>query len=93
VYVRHSEGEWARHNIYVPFNGVWWYVPGGPVCVKNRNAAGFFHAQPFSMCIKTGPTPKEFSQLDTNVGSIGVNMGQHPSGTLSTPCGAVAPAI
>jgi hypothetical protein len=26
------------------------------------------------------------SQLDTNVGRIGVNIGQHPCGTLSTPC-------
>ena len=29
---------------------------------------------------------KTSSQLDTTVGSIGVNMGQHPCGTLSTPC-------
>jgi hypothetical protein len=26
------------------------------------------------------------SQLDTTVGSIGVNLGQHPCGMLSTPC-------
>ena len=29
------------------------------------------------------------SQLDTTVGSIGVNMGQHPSGMVSTPCRAL----
>jgi hypothetical protein len=27
-----------------------------------------------------------FSQLDTTVASIGINMGQKPCGTLSTPC-------
>ena len=31
-------------------------------------------------------TQRASSQLDTTVGSIGVNMGQHPCGTLSTPC-------
>ena len=31
-------------------------------------------------------TQRTSSQLDTTVGSIGVNMGQHPCGTLSTPC-------
>jgi hypothetical protein len=31
-------------------------------------------------------TQKTSSQLDTTVGSIGVNMGQHPCGTLLTPC-------
>jgi hypothetical protein len=30
-------------------------------------------------------TQRTSSQLDTTVGSIGVNMGQHPCGTLSTP--------
>ena len=31
-------------------------------------------------------TQRTSSQLDTTVGSIGVNMGQHPCGMLSTPC-------
>ena len=30
-------------------------------------------------------TPRTSSQLDITVGSIGVNMGQHPCGMLSTP--------
>jgi hypothetical protein len=30
-------------------------------------------------------TQRTSSQLDTTVGSIGVNMGQHSCGTLSTP--------
>ena len=31
-------------------------------------------------------TQRTSSQLDTTVGSTGVNMGQHPCGMLSTPC-------
>jgi predicted alpha/beta hydrolase len=31
-------------------------------------------------------TQRTCSQLDTTVGSIGVNMGQHPCGKLSTLC-------
>ena len=31
-------------------------------------------------------TQRTSSQFETTVGSIGVNMRQHPCGTLSTPC-------
>ena len=44
-----------------------------------------FHAQQFPVCIKNGPPPKGHP-ANLTVGSIGVNMGQHPCGTLSTPC-------
>ena len=36
-------------------------------------------------------TERTSSQLDTTVGSIGVNMGQHPFGRLLTPCRVHAP--
>uniref|UniRef100_A0A4W5RCI8 Syntaxin-binding protein 5-like n=1 Tax=Hucho hucho TaxID=62062 RepID=A0A4W5RCI8_9TELE len=42
---------------------------------------------------KLSTTQRTSSQLDTTVGSIGVNMGQHPCGTLSTPCRVHVPII
>ena len=45
-----------------------------------------FHAQQFPVCIKNGPPTIGHPANLTTVGSIGVNMGQHPCGTLSTPC-------
>jgi hypothetical protein len=45
-----------------------------------------FYAQQFLVCIKNGPPPKGHPANLTTMGSIGVNMGQHTSGTLSTPC-------
>jgi hypothetical protein len=41
-------------------------------------------AQQFPMCIKNRPPPKGQPENLTTVGSIGVNMGQNPCGTLST---------
>ena len=43
------------------------------------------HTQQFLMCIKNGPPPKGHP-ADMTVWSISVNMGQHPCGSLSTPC-------
>jgi hypothetical protein len=55
-------------------------VPGAPVCIKNCNAAGVFTLNRF-LCVSIMiHHPKDISQLDTTVGSIGVNMGQHPCG-------------
>jgi hypothetical protein len=34
----------------------------------------------------TTVSQRTFSQLDTTVGKIGVNTGQHPCGMLVTPC-------
>jgi hypothetical protein len=45
-----------------------------------------FHAQQFPVCIKNGTPPEGHPANLTTVGSIGVNMGQHPCGTFSTPC-------
>ena len=46
-----------------------------------------FHAQQFPVYIKNSPPPKGTSrQFDTTLGSIGVNMGQNPCGTLLPPC-------
>jgi hypothetical protein len=39
-----------------------------------------------SPCVSRMVHPRTFSQLDTTVGSTGVNMGQHPCGMLSTAC-------
>uniref|UniRef100_A0A4W5RST4 Syntaxin-binding protein 5-like n=1 Tax=Hucho hucho TaxID=62062 RepID=A0A4W5RST4_9TELE len=45
------------------------------------------------VCQELSTTQRTSSQLDTTVGSIGVNMGQHPCGTLSTPCRVHVPII
>ena len=65
-------------------------VPGAPVYVKNCNAAGFFMLNSFPCASRMVHQPKDISQLYTTVGSIGVNIGQHPCGTLSIPCGVHA---
>ena len=51
----------------------------------SRTAAllGFSHS---TVLREWSTTQKTSSQLDTTVGSIGVNMGQHLYGMLSTPC-------
>jgi hypothetical protein len=42
-----------------------------------------FQPQQFPVCIKNGNTTQKTSiQLDPTVGSIRVNMGQHPCGTI-----------
>ncbi|KAM9398399.1 uncharacterized protein ACWYII_031963 isoform 2-T7 [Salvelinus alpinus] len=44
-------------------------------------------------CTKNGTPPRGHpANFDTTVGSVGVNMSQHPCGTLSTPCRVPAPA-
>jgi hypothetical protein len=43
-----------------------------------------FYAQQFPVCQKWSTTQRTSSQLDTTVGSIGVNMDQHPCGTHDT---------
>jgi hypothetical protein len=37
-------------------------VPGTPLCVKNCNAAGFFHALQFPVCMENDP-PDNLTQL------------------------------
>ena len=46
-----------------------------------------FHSQQFPVCTMNYPPPKGHPANLTQLwGSIGVNMGQHHCGTLSTPC-------
>ena len=45
-----------------------------------------FSCLQFPVCIKNGPPSKGHPANLTTVGSIGVNMGQHPCWTHSTPC-------
>jgi hypothetical protein len=59
--------------------------------VSNWNAAGFFKLNSFPFLYQGWSTTQwTSSQLDTTVGCIGVNMGQHPCGTafdtLKSPC-------
>jgi hypothetical protein len=49
VCVCHSEGECARQH---------WSAIEEDECVKNCNAAGFFHTQQFPVCIKKSPPAK-----------------------------------
>jgi hypothetical protein len=46
----------------------------------------FLHSTASHVCQEWSTTQGRSSQLDTTLGSFGVNMGQHPCGTLSTPC-------
>jgi hypothetical protein len=50
---------------------------------------GFSHSTVSILYQEWSTTQRTSSQLDTIVRSIGVNMGQHPCGTLSTPCADV----
>ena len=58
---------------------------GAPVCVKNCNAAGLFHSQQYTVCIKNGPAPKGNSAnltqlweaLESTRASITVERFQH----------------
>jgi hypothetical protein len=63
-------------------------MPAAPVCVKSfsRSTVSFVY-QEWSTAQKIS------SQLDTTVGTIGVNMGQYPLEMLSTPCGVHAMGI
>ena len=61
-------------------------MPGAP--------AAFFHAQQFPVCIKNRPPPKgRPANLTQLWEAFGVNMGQHPCGTLLTPCKVYARRI
>jgi hypothetical protein len=61
-------------------------IAGAPVCVKNNNADyGFFTISSFPCASRMVHHPKDIRANLTTVGSIGVNMGQHHCGTLSTP--------
>ena len=79
MYVCHSEGEWARQDLGA-FE--WGMVVGARrtgLC-RELQRCWVFRAQEWSTTQRTS------NQLDTTVGSNGVNMGQHLCGMLSTPC-------
>ena len=61
MYVCHSEGEWAGKDLSAFELGMVVDARRAPVCVKNCNAAGFFHVQQFPMCIKNDLPPKGHS--------------------------------
>ena len=93
VYVCHWEGECARQNIEMSLIGVWYSSWRQVHQFVSRIATllGFSHSIVSSVYQEWSTTQRTSSQLDTNVGSIGVNMGQHPCGTISTPCRVLAP--
>ena len=60
-------------------------------CVKNCNPAAFFTLNSFLCVSRMVLHQRTSSHLETTVGSIGVNMGQHPFGMLLTPCKVHSP--
>ena len=78
MYVCHSEGEWARQDLSA----------SEQVMVVGARRTGVSFSRSTVSCVyqEWFTIQRRFSELDTTVGSIGVNMGQHPCGTLSTPC-------
>jgi hypothetical protein len=52
---------------------------------------GFSRSTVFNVYQECSTTQRTSNLLDTTVESIGVNMGQHPYGTLLTSCGVHAP--
>jgi hypothetical protein len=87
VYVCHSEGEWARYDLSAFEQGMVAGARRTALC-QVLQRCWVFHDQQFPVCITNGPPTKGYP---STVGSIGVNMGQHPCGTLSTPCRVLAP--
>jgi hypothetical protein len=89
VYVCHLDGEWAVQSSFELGMAV------GARCislsVKNCNAV-FLRSTVSSVYEEWSITQRTSKQLDTTMGSIGVNMGQHPYGTLLTLCRVHAPA-
>jgi hypothetical protein len=86
VSVCHSEGEWAQKN----WKKIW--TRYGTRCQAQR-----FVSRTATLLLFSRPTVSRVyqerstilrtsNQLDTTVGSIGFNMGQHLGGTLLTPC-------
>jgi hypothetical protein len=53
---------------------------------RTASPLGFSRSTVSPVCHEWSSTQRTSSQLDTTVGSTGVNMGQHPCGKLSTPC-------
>jgi hypothetical protein len=58
----------------------------GELVIQNIELSAVFFPTVPHVYQERSTTQNTSSQLDSTVGSIGVNMGQHPCGTLSTPC-------
>ena len=82
VYVCHSKGEWTTKYLSAFEQGM---VVGarhtGLSASRTAMLLGFSHSK-----VSWPTTQRTSSQLDTLVGTIGVHMGQHPRGMLSTSC-------
>jgi hypothetical protein len=77
VYGCHSEGEWAKTKYLSAFER---FVS------RTATLRGFSHSTVSRVYQEYSTTQRTSSHLDTTVESIGVNVDQHPCGTLSTPC-------
>ena len=92
VHVCHSEVELARQNI-CPFERSMVVGAMHPGLGVSRTTTLLGFSQSTVSCVyeEWSATQRTSRQIDTTVGSFGVNMGQHPCGTLSTPCRGHAP--
>jgi hypothetical protein len=57
---------------------------------RTATLLGFLHSTVSHVYREWSTTKRTSSQLGTNVGSIGINIGQYPCGTLSISCGVHA---
>jgi hypothetical protein len=81
VTVCRSEGEWTRQKDWSAFER------GTVVGARHTGLCQELQRCWVSRVYEEwSTTQRTSSQLDKTVGSIGVNMGQHPCGTPSTPC-------
>jgi hypothetical protein len=69
----------------------WSAFERGMVVSRTAMLLGFSRSTVSRVYQEWSTTQRTPSQLDTTVGSIGVNMGQHPCGMLSTACRVHAP--
>ena len=81
----HSEGEWTTYLSALEQGMV---VDARCTGLSVSRAAMLlgFSCSTLSRVYQWSTTQRTSSQLNTTVGSIGVNMGQHPCGTLSKRC-------
>ena len=89
MYVCHSEDEWLRQKSLWTGHGsryqAHWFVS------RTATRLGFTHSKVSHVYQELSTTQRTSSQIDTTVGSFGVNMGWHPCRMLSTPCRVHSP--
>ena len=88
VNVCHSEGEWERLDLSAFERGMVLGTRRIGLCVSRTLLLLGFSCSTVSHASQEWSTTKGYPANLTTVGSIGVNIGQHPCGTLSTsrPC-------